>query len=50
MHRVLLAERAVLAEFKFIRGVLFVLERIVVSLLALVASEGDFNSHFGTSL
>jgi hypothetical protein len=50
MHCVLAAEGAILLEFKTVRGVLLVLHSIVVSLLALAASQGNFdssaNSHF----
>ena len=49
MHGVLAAETTILAHLELVRSVLFVLERVVVSLLALVASKGQFNSHFGTS-
>jgi hypothetical protein len=42
---VLLAEGAILVQLKLVRGVLLVLHRIVVSLLALVASQSDFHSH-----
>jgi hypothetical protein len=45
VERVLAAEGAILVQFKLVRGVLLVLHRIVVSLLALVASQGDFNAH-----
>jgi hypothetical protein len=45
MGRVLLAEGAILVQLKLVRGVLLVLHRIVVSLLALVASQSDFNAH-----
>lgn len=50
MRRVLAAERAVFAHFNTLGGILFVLERIVVPLLALAASQRDFDSHIGTSL
>jgi len=50
MRGVLAAERAILAHFKTIGGILLVLESIVVPLLAIVASQSDFNSHIGTSL
>jgi hypothetical protein len=43
--RVLLAEAAILLQLKLVRGVLLVLHSIVVSLLALVASQSDFNAH-----
>jgi hypothetical protein len=46
MQGVLLAERAILAELELVGRVLLVLEGIVVSLLALIASERDLDSHF----
>ena len=46
MNGVLAAESAILVHFKTIRGVLLVLDRIVVALLALVAPECDLYSHF----
>jgi hypothetical protein len=54
MLGVLAAEGAVFAPLQTVGRVLFVLDRVVVSLLALIASERDFNScassHcFGTS-
>mgnify|MGYP003485232624 CR=1 FL=1 len=45
MERVLLAEAAILVKLKLVRGILLVLHRIVVSLLALVASQGNFYAH-----
>ena len=45
MERVLFAEAAILVQFKLVRGILLVLHRIVVSLLALVASQGHFHAH-----
>mgnify|MGYP006969193534 FL=1 len=45
MDGVLLAEGAILVQLKLVRGVLLVLHGIVVSLLALVASQSDFHSH-----
>jgi hypothetical protein len=45
VERVLAAEGAILVQLKLIRGILLVLHRIVVSLLALVASQRDFNAH-----
>ena len=45
MDGVLLAEGAVLVQLKLVRGILLVLHRVVVSLLALVASERDLNAH-----
>ena len=46
----LLAEAAILAQLDAIGGVLSVLGRVVVAALALVASEGDFNTHGFTSV
>jgi len=46
---VLAAETAVFVHFKPVRVVLFVFCRVVISLLAFVASEGYFYSHRGTS-
>ena len=46
MHGVLAAERTIFVHFKLVRSVLLVFERVVVPLLALVASESDFYSHF----
>ena len=40
------AESAVLVELKAIGIVLFVLKRVVVSLLALCAGQCDLNAHF----
>ena len=45
MERVLAAEGTILVEFQLVRGVLLVLHGIVVSLLALVASQCDFHAH-----
>ena len=50
MSGVLSAESAVLLHFETVRVVLLVLHGIVVSLLALGASQSDFNAHNGTSL
>lgn len=50
MRCVLTAERTILMHFKTVRGILLVLESIVVPLLAFVASHGHFYSHIGTSL
>ena len=47
---VLFAESAILLHFETVRIVLLVLHGIVVSLLALRASQSDFNAHNGTSL
>lgn len=44
MLGVLSAERAILAAFKTIGSILLILDRVVVSLLALVTSQGDFDS------
>ena len=44
------AESAVLAHFETVRVVLLVFHGIVVSLLALGASQSDFYAHNGTSL
>ena len=44
MFGMLSAERAILAELKAIAGILLVLHSIVVSLLAFLASEYNFNS------
>ena len=46
MHCVLAAERAILVAFKALGGVLLVFERVVIALLALLAREGNFYSHF----
>ena len=50
MQGVLLAEPAILAHLDSIGVVLLVLHGVVVSLLALIASQSHFNAHFGTSL
>jgi len=50
MRGMLAAERTILIHFKTIGGIFFVLESIVVSLLAFIASQSYFYSHFGTSL
>jgi hypothetical protein len=47
---VLSAESAVLLHFETVRIVLLVLHGVVVSLLALGASQSDFHAHNGTSL
>ena len=47
---VLSAESAVLLHFETVRVVLLVLHSVVVSLLALRASQSDFHAHNGTSL
>ena len=45
VDRVFAAEGAVLLHLQAVRVVLLVLDRIVVSLLALVASQSDLNAH-----
>jgi hypothetical protein len=45
VERVLSAEGTILVQFQLIRGILLVLHGIVVSLLALVASQSDFHAH-----
>lgn len=45
MHCVLAAEAAILIELEPVRVVLLVLERIVVSLLALGARQCNLNPH-----
>ena len=50
MKRVLTAETAVFVHFQTVGRILFVLHGVIVALLALVASECDLYSHFGTSL
>jgi hypothetical protein len=47
---VLLAESAILLHLETVGVILLVLHGIVVSLLALRASQSDFNAHNGTSL
>ena len=47
---VLSAESAVLLHFETVGVILLVLHGVVVSLLALRASQSDFNAHNGTSL
>ena len=47
---VLLAESAILLHLKTIGVILLVFHSVVVSLLALGASQSDFNTHNGTSL
>ena len=47
---VLSAESAVLLHFETVRVILLVLHGVVVSLLALGASQSDFHAHNGTSL
>ena len=49
MHGVLAAEAAVLVHFQSVRIVLLVLHGVVVALLTLGASQGNFDSHVGTS-
>jgi len=50
VNGVLSAESAVLLHFETVGIVLLVLHGVVVSLLALGASQSDFNAHNGTSL
>ena len=50
VNGVLSAESAVLLHFETVGIVLLVLHGVVVSLLALRASQSDFNAHNGTSL
>jgi hypothetical protein len=50
VNGVLLAESAILLHFETVRVILLVFHGIVVSLLALRASQSDFNAHDGTSL
>ena len=49
MHSVLAAEAAVLVHLKSVGVVLLVLHGVVVALLTLGASQGNFDSHVGTS-
>ena len=49
MQSVLVAETAVLVHLKSVGVVLFVLHGVVVALLTLGASQGNFDSHVGTS-
>ena len=46
VDRVLPAEGAVLFHLQTIRVIFLVLDRVVVSLLALVAAQGDLYAHF----
>lgn len=50
MNGVLPAESAILLHLETVRVILLILHGIVVSLLALRASQSDFNAHNGTSL
>ena len=50
VNGVLLAESAILLHLKTVGVVLLVFHGVVVSLLALGASQSDFNAHNGTSL
>jgi hypothetical protein len=45
VERVLSAEGAILVQLQLVGSVLLVLHGIVVSLLALVASQSDFHAH-----
>ena len=49
MRRMGVAEAAVLLEFQFLRGILFVFGGGIVSLLALGAGKGDDVSHIYSS-
>jgi hypothetical protein len=49
MKGVFFAEAAILVKLHSVGCVLLVLHRVEVSLLALGASQCDFNSHIGTS-
>jgi len=44
------AKPAILVQFELVRGVFLVFCRVVVSLLAFIASKCDFYSHCGSSL
>jgi len=46
VNRVLAAEAAVLVHLKTVGSILFVFNRVVVSLLAVITSKSDSNSHF----
>ncbi len=46
----LTAELTVLVQFKSVRVILLILDRVVISLLAFAASECNFYSHIGTSV
>ena len=46
----LLAESAILLHLETVRVILLVLHSVVISLLALRTSHGDFHAHNGTSL
>jgi hypothetical protein len=50
VNRVLPAEPAILVHLKLVRGVFLVLDCIVVALFTVVAPQGYFNSHNGTSI
>ena len=50
VNGVLSAESAVLLHFETVRVILLVFHGVVVSLLALGASQSDFHAHNGTSL
>ena len=50
VNGVLLAESAILLHLETVRVILLVLHSVVVSLLALRTSHGDFHAHNGTSL
>ena len=46
MQSMLAAETAVLVHFKSVRSVLLVLDSVVVALLAFLARESNFDSHY----
>ena len=50
VNGMLLAESAILLHFETVGVILLVLHGVVVSLLALRASQSDFYAHNGTSL
>jgi len=50
VNGVLLAESAILLHFETVGVILLVFHGVVVSLLALGASQSDFHAHNGTSL
>jgi hypothetical protein len=50
VNGMLLAESAILLHLKTIGVILLVFHSVVVSLLALRASQSDFYAHYGTSL
>ena len=50
VYGVFLAESAVLLHLETVRVVLLVLDGVVVSLFAFIATQRDLNAHNGTSL